>query len=95
MELAQRGECAALIAVWDSAKQRKIVPSEAVWAALDRLHSRGKGKIPVGNLILAPKAGRALAPGIAARPRVHCHASRTRHSASLCCPEGSVDHMRF
>ena len=65
VELAAQGECAAVIAVWDALKANGVAPNEAAWAALDRLHSRGKGKIPVGRLTVPFKAGgaRALAPG--------------------------------
>ena len=64
-ELAAQGESVAVVAVWDALKARSVVPSEASWAALDRLHSRGKGKVPAGRLAVPPKAGggRALAPG--------------------------------
>ena len=64
-ELAAQGECEAMIAVWDGLKAQRIVPSKAAWAALERLHSRGKGRIPRGTLVVrsATSGSRALAPG--------------------------------
>ena len=63
-ELAALGECEAVIAVWDGLKSKRVVPSESAWAALERLHSRGKGKIALGTLVVprATNGRRALAP---------------------------------
>jgi hypothetical protein len=65
LDLAAAAECAAVIAVWDGLKARSVAPSDSAWTALDKLHSRGKGKIPAGRLTVASSSsgGRTLAPG--------------------------------
>ena len=62
VRLAEACECTALIAVWDRAKARKLAPSEAVWAAVGRLHDLGKKRIPAGNLVVPAPKGKALQP---------------------------------
>lgn len=65
-QLAALGECKAVIAIWDELKSKRVVPSESAWAALETLHSRGKGKIPVGSLTVPrrdARGKRTLAPG--------------------------------
>ncbi len=62
-QLAAQGECEAVIAVWDGLKAQQLVPSKTAWAALEKLHSRGKGKIPHGTLAVCGVAKRTLAPG--------------------------------
>mmetsp|Transcript_17357 Transcript_17357/g.34566 ORF Transcript_17357/g.34566 Transcript_17357/m.34566 type:complete len:183 (+) Transcript_17357:91-639(+) len=49
LELA--GQTHAIIVVWD-AMGGKNYASSKTWVAIERLHSRGKGRIPAGNLIL-------------------------------------------
>ena len=66
LDLAAAAECAAVIAVWDGLKARSVAPCDSAWTALDKLHSRGKGKIPAGRLTVASSSssgGRTLAPG--------------------------------
>lgn len=52
IDLAGAGETGALIAVWDAMKGSKGA-SPAAWTAVERLHARGKGKIPSGSLRLS------------------------------------------
>ena len=52
IELADAGETAALIAIWDEMNGSKGA-SRATWEAVERLHARGKGKIPSGTLRLS------------------------------------------
>ena len=59
--LAHSGETGALVRVWDRMGGAKAA-EPATWTALDRLHARGKGRIPAGSLRLPPSGVRALAP---------------------------------
>ena len=52
IELADAGETAALIAIWDELKGSKGA-SRATWSAVEKLHARGKGNIPSGTLRLS------------------------------------------
>mmetsp|Transcript_49015 Transcript_49015/g.127955 ORF Transcript_49015/g.127955 Transcript_49015/m.127955 type:complete len:255 (+) Transcript_49015:81-845(+) len=52
IELADAGETGGLIQIWDKMKGSKCA-SPALWAAVERLHARGKGKIPSGMLRLS------------------------------------------
>ena len=65
--LADAGETAALVRVWDALKARPGGTAKGVaaptWAAVERLHSLGKKGIPkAGALALPPLGARALAP---------------------------------
>jgi hypothetical protein len=65
--LADAGETAALVRVWDVLKALPGGTAKGVaaptWAAVERLHSLGKKGIPkAGALALPPLGARALAP---------------------------------
>ena len=54
IKLADAGETGALIQIWDEMGGSKFA-TPTVWAAVERLHARGKGKIPSGTLRLTEK----------------------------------------
>ena len=61
-ELADAGETGALMQIWDELKGSKGA-SPATWVAVERLHARGKGKIPSGTLRLSEdRPPQAMAP---------------------------------
>ena len=64
-ELAAQAETHALVRVWDKLKAAGCAHA-ATREAIEKLHSRGKGKIPPGTLAVGPPpssgTGRELAP---------------------------------
>ena len=60
-ECAAAQQTGALVRLWDALGGAPHA-EEATWAAVERLHSRGKGKVPEGSLRLPPPRARALAP---------------------------------
>ena len=58
-DLLEARETAAFIRVWDLAKTRNVEVSSGVQQAMQKLHQRGKGRVPEGTLNL-PEAGRRL-----------------------------------
>jgi hypothetical protein len=59
--LADACETAALVRVWDALGGSQGA-TPATWSAVERLHSRGKGRVPDGSIRLPAAATRALAP---------------------------------
>ena len=59
--LADACETAALVRVWDVLGGSQGA-SPATWSAVERLHKRGKGRIPDGSIRLPAAATRTLAP---------------------------------
>ena len=61
VELADAGETAALVCVWDVlGGSEGALP--ATWAAVERLHAKGKGRIPSGTLEIPEDSNPSLAP---------------------------------
>jgi len=61
IDLADAAETSALIRIWDVLGGSKKASADA-WRAVERLHSRGKGKIPRGSLHLPATSHRTLNP---------------------------------
>ena len=59
--LADGGETAALVRIWDALGGSKCA-TQATWQAVERLHLRGKGRIPAGTLRLARLDRAVLSP---------------------------------
>ena len=60
-DCASAQQTGALVRVWD-ALGGAAQAEEATWAAVVRLHDRGKGAVPEGSLRLPAPRARALAP---------------------------------
>lgn len=61
-DLARAGETSAFVRVWDLSGG-SAAASEETWAAVERLHARGKRRIPFGTLRIPPLERRTLSPG--------------------------------
>lgn len=60
--LAEAGETRALVRVWDVMGGRAAAEA-STWAAVQKLHGKGKGRIPTGTLSVPALARRELQPG--------------------------------